>query len=829
MQENLYNLAFERSVLSSIVFEPQQFDELSSILKVDDFYLPAHQDIFNAMMKLMQRDEPIDEEFIKKELIKAKKFDEQTMLEILSANPISNTAAYVKEIKDKSLKRHLLTLTTEIKRVTVEEELPSEEVVDIVERKLYDITQDNQSSDFKDSQTMTFDTMQYIKEMKERGNNILVGVDTGFHELNKMTTGFGKGDLVIIAARPAMGKCLGRGTKVVMFDGSLKNVEDIEVGDQLMGDDSTPRNVLSLARGREKMYWVRQNKGIDYRVNESHILSLKRSRNERNHKHGDILNISVKEYNEKSNKFHSNYKGYKVAINFLEQHLEIDPYFLGLWLGDGTCSNVGISTKDKEVVEFLKSYADELNLQVTKSKNKDKCPVYSITSGQRGGYYKDDNSLQTRLRKLDVLDNKHIPHHYIQNSKQNRLELLAGLLDSDGYYDEKFNVFEIVQKDKKLAYQIKYLADTLGFRVSIKTKKAKIKKIGYECDVYRLRIVGKLDTIPTLIKRKQARKLKAKRDVAHTGIKVEFDKVDEYYGFTIDGNHLFLLEDMTVTHNTSFILNTVNSIIKQDKGVAFFSLEMPAEQLMLRLLSIQTSIPLQKLRVGDMNDDQWGALNGAIDKMNSAKLFVDDQGSVNINQLRSKLRKLKNQHPEIEIAVIDYLQIMQGIGNQDRHLQVSEISRGLKMLARELNIPIVALSQLNRGLESRNDKRPMLSDIRESGSIEQDADIILFVYRDDVYLYKEEKEREKAAKAEGKEFTPTYVEKEEEDAEIIIGKQRNGPTGHVKLVFQKKLTRFVDAAPKAIETVYENIDTKSAQMDVGSNGSSNDTVSMPTL
>ena len=483
MQENLYNLAFERSILSSIVFEPSQFDELGTQLKKDDFYLPAHQDIFNAMTLLLQKDQPIDEEFIKKELIKMKKFDESVMLEILSANPISNTKAYVDEIKDKSLKRNLLTLTTEIKRVTVEEELPSADVIDIVEKKLYEITQNNQTSDFKDSPKMTYDTMEYIKEMKSRGNSVLVGVDTGFHELNKMTTGFGKGDLVIVAARPAMGK-------------------------------------------------------------------------------------------------------------------------------------------------------------------------------------------------------------------------------------------------------------------------------------------------------------------------------------------------------TSFILNTVNNLITKGKGVAFFSLEMPAEQLMLRLLSIQTSIPLQKLRVGDMNDDQWSSLNGAIDKMNSAKLYVDDHGSININQLRSKLRKLKNQHPEIEIAVIDYLQIMSGIGTQDRHLQVSEISRGLKMLARELNMPIVALSQLNRGLESRNDKRPMLSDIRESGSIEQDADIILFVYRDDVYLYKEEKEREKAAKTEGKEFKSTYIEKEEEDAEIIIGKQRNGPTGHVKLVFQKKLTRFVDATPyaKGIETVYENVDTRSANIDIG-----NDTISMPPL
>jgi replicative DNA helicase len=824
MQDNLYNLAFERSILSSIVFEPSQFDELSAKLKVDDFYLPAHQDIFKVMLLLLQKDQPIDEEFIKKELIKIKKFDEQVLLEILSANPISNTRAYVDEIKDKSLKRHLLTLTTEIKRVTVEEELPSAEVIDIVEKKLYEITQDNQTSDFKDSVKMTFDTMEYIKEMKARGNSVLVGVDTGFAELNKMTTGFGKGDLVIIAARPAMGKCLGLGTKVVMFDGTLKNVEDVEVGDQLMGDDSTPRNVLSLARGREKMYWVRQNKGIDYRVNESHILSLKRSRNEGKHKNGDILNIEVRDYNKKSSKFHSNYKGYKVAIDFEEQVLAIEPYFLGIWLGDGTSSNVSVATQDSEIIEYLSQYAQRLDLQLSINEQKDKCTMYSITSGQRGVSKFEDTSLQKKLRDLGLLNHKHIPHNYLQNSELNRLELLAGLIDSDGYYDEKYNVFEIVQKSEELTQQIKFLADSLGFRVSLKTKKAKIKKINYECEVYRLRIVGDLDKIPTKIARKQARALQAKRDFQHTGVRVEFDKVDDYYGFTIDGNHLFLLEDMTVTHNTSFILNTVNSLITKGKGVAFFSLEMPAEQLMLRLLSVQTSIPLQKLRVGDMDDNQWSSLNGAIDRMNSAKLFVDDQGSININQLRSKLRKLKNQHPEIEIAVIDYLQIMQGVGNQDRHLQVSEISRGLKMLARELEMPVVALSQLNRGLESRNDKRPMLSDIRESGSIEQDADIILFVYRDDVYLYKEEKEREKAAKAEGKEFVSQYVEKEEEDAEIIIGKQRNGPTGHVKLVFQKKLTRFVDAPAYAagVETVYENIDTKSASMDIPN-------IDMPTL
>ena len=206
MEEKLYNLAFERAVLSSIIFEPSQFEDLEAVLKSDDFYLPAHQDIYGAIVSLSRRDEPIDEEFIRKELNTKKKFDENVMLEILSANPISNTAAYVREIKDKSLKRHLLTLTTEIKKVTLEEELPSSDVIDMVEKKLYEITQDSQTSDFKDAESVTIDTMRYIEEMKARGNSVLVGVDTGFADLNKMTTGFGKGDLVIIAARPAMGK-----------------------------------------------------------------------------------------------------------------------------------------------------------------------------------------------------------------------------------------------------------------------------------------------------------------------------------------------------------------------------------------------------------------------------------------------------------------------------------------------------------------------------------------------------------------------------------------------------------------------------------------------
>ncbi|CAA6817681.1 MAG: Replicative DNA helicase (EC [uncultured Sulfurovum sp.] len=810
----MYNLNIERAVLSAIIFDPQIFEELAAKLKAHDFYLPFHQHVFAAMEELAREDKPIDEEFLKSKLSSTGNYDEVALLDILASNPISNTDAYLGEIKSRSTKRALATLATTIKKVTIEDDLPTDEVMNMVEKKLYEITQNSTSEDFRESKEITLSMIQEINRLKSLGNSKLLGIDTGFHNLNDKTQGFGKGDLVIIAARPAMGKCLGKGTKVLMYSGELKKVENIEVGELLMGNDSTPRKVLSLARGREEMYWVRQNKGIDYRVNKSHILSLKRSRNEGKHKHGDVLNIEVSDYIDKSAKFKSNYKGYSVAIDFSEKNLEIEPYFLGIWLGDGTSSNVEIATQDNEIVNYLGQYSDRLSLLVNSYFVEGKCPMYRIGKGYTGGDVKKDISLQKKLRDMNLLNNKHIPKNYLINSRKNRLQLLAGLIDSDGYYDDKYHVMEITQKSKKLSEQIKFLADSLGFKCSFKSKMARIKSIGYECEVYRVRIVGNLDEIPTKIARKKARASASNRTHQHTGIKVEYDKVDDYYGFEIDGNKLFLLEDMTVTHNTSLVLNITQKAIERGEGVAFFSLEMPGEQLMLRLLSTETSIPLQKLRVGDLTDDEWSNLSKAADKMATRKLFVDDGGVATIHHVRSKLRKLKAKHPEISMAIIDYLQLMSGDSSEGRQQVISEISRGLKQLARELEIPILALSQLNRGVESRDNKRPMLSDLRESGSIEQDADIVMFVYRDDVYREAAEKEREMKAKAEGKEYENKFQNKPEEDTELILGKHRNGPTGTVKLVFQKRFTRFIDAQSGGdvpFEVIYEedgNMDTR---------------------
>jgi len=404
--DSVYSINIERAVLSSILFNPEEIEDVLGVLKPKDFYFPAHQKIFEVMVNLHSNDMPIDEEFIRRR-IDSKDVDDSILIEILSANPITNTLAYVREIKDGAVKRELTTLATTIKKVSLEEEVSANDALDVVQGELYKISTDSATSELKDMEAVTNDTLAYIEKMKKLGNKHLIGETTGFYDLDKRTTGFNEGDLIIIAARPAMGK-------------------------------------------------------------------------------------------------------------------------------------------------------------------------------------------------------------------------------------------------------------------------------------------------------------------------------------------------------TALVLNMALKNVEANKGVILFSLEMPAEQLMLRMLSAKTSIPLQNLRKGDMDDNQWSNLTAAFEDLNTKKLFVDDGGSVNINQLRARVRKIaQNEDNKISMVIIDYLQLMQGTGNKDRHQEVSDISRGLKMLAREMKIPIIALSQLNRGVENRPDKRPMLSDLRESGAIEQDADIIMFVYRDDVYKERDEARKENRGRRKG--------------------------------------------------------------------------------
>ncbi len=723
-------MELEESVLGALMIESNALNQVIDVLRPETFYKTAHQEIYRAIFELFSESEPIDMLTVTQQLRKKGKLEmvggpSQIMRLTASVNSAANIEYHARIITEQAIKRELIAIASEIQKEAFEDSTDVFELLDSAEQKLFQISETNIRKNFSMMNTLV---QQAIKEIESRKDlkDGLTGIPTGLTALDRITAGWQKSDLIILAARPGMGKCLGKGTKVLMYDGSLKKVEDIQVGDQLMGDDSTPRRVLSLARGIEKMYWVRQNKGLDYRVNESHILSLKRSRNEGKHQHGEVIDIPLKEYLEKSDKFKSNYKGFKVVVDFSEQYTSIDPYFLGLWLGDGRTSDVRIATQDTEIINYLEKYAQEQSLSLKVYQATGKCPMYAITKDKENA---SGSALQSELRKLNLLGNKHIPQNYLANSETKRLALLAGLLDSDGYYAPDSNGYEITLKDQALAQQVKFLADTLGFRTSLHAKMATIKTIDYECEVFSVGIYGDIDKIPTRIERKKARGWKSPQSWQHTGIQVIYDKIDEYYGFVIDGNHRFLLEDMTVTHNTAFSLSVVrNAAVDFGHPVAFFSLEMSELQLVNRLISAEAELKSDKIKRGNLAEHEWAQLYHKTLKIKEAPIFIDDTPGLSVLELRAKCRRLKAQH-DIQLIIVDYLQLMTanvGKGGQgNREQEIALISRSLKNIAKELNIPVIALSQLSRAVETRGgDKRPQLSDLRESGCITGDSLIL---------------------------------------------------------------------------------------------------------
>jgi hypothetical protein len=402
------------------------------------------------------------------------------------------------------------------------------------------------------------------------------------------------------------GKCMKIDTPIIMYDGSIKKIQDIQVGDLLMGDDSTARRVFSLARGRDTMYEVTNVKGESYTVNSEHILSLKytgrKQLKDRPDRHSFILHWfnkekigfdsktfsyknrnkedvekEAKEYTEKvkddlyvdipikrylslSNHFKDFLKGYKVPIEFPHRDLEIDPYMIGFWLGDGTTSHPEITTQDSTIIKYFKEnlqqYKCYLQYEGNKSNNELK---YRINGNGTGCNY-----FLNILKKYNLINNKHIPHIYKCNSREQRLKLLAGILDADGSYDRKKRTFEFSQslEHEQIMDDVIYLCRSLGFACYKNKKKTSWTYLGVKNygEAWRISITGEgIEQIPTLCPRKKALPRRQIKDVLVSGIKVKELPEDDYYGFEIDGNHHYLLGNFTVTHNTYSLLGQDNT------------------------------------------------------------------------------------------------------------------------------------------------------------------------------------------------------------------------------------------------------------------------------
>jgi PBSX family phage terminase large subunit len=373
---------------------------------------------------------------------------------------------------------------------------------------------------------------------------------------------FDRNRFIIKKGGAGSGKCLAKGANVIMYSGKLKKVEDLKINDLLMGIDSKPRQIKQIYNGIGNLYKIIQKKGIEYIVNENHILSLKKSIASKKDKgkflkkdfkrpkgrypsFDDIININVIDFLNSSKRFKRNFNGYRIGIDFDEKEINIPAYFLGLWLGDGSSRRIEITTADIEIINYIKDYAKIINHQVKiQGKINNKASTYFLNNG----HYNKVCKLRQWFKDLNLICNKHIPDVYLFNSKKNRLDLLAGIIDTDGSLQG--NCYDLVLKDKKLALQIKYLCNSLGYRCHFKKCIKSIKRINFKGIYYRMNISGNVQEIPVKIERKKIKKFNKNKDTMITGINVEYYGIGEFYGFELDQDGLFLLEDFTVTHNS---------------------------------------------------------------------------------------------------------------------------------------------------------------------------------------------------------------------------------------------------------------------------------------
>ena len=364
---------------------------------------------------------------------------------------------------------------------------------------------------------------------------------------------------LIINGGAGSGKCLGRGTPVIMYDMTFKAVEDIRTGDVLLGPDGKPKHVTSITSGWEEMFRITPNSGDAFTCNRSHILSVIHSRKKIREYTSDAkqpFNISVNDILTKLKPEHAAHlKCWRPdCIEREERAIQLDPYFLGVWLGDGSASKgvVRIANSDKEVIDWLLTFAEKNGLvgRVRPGYFAHTCPIIEIVSPL--GRVKGSNPIKKVLSRLDLFDNKHIPLDYLDNDRHVRLSLLAGLLDSDGYYAG--GEYEITQKSEQLAKDITFLARSLGFWATVKPCRKQCGNNGVWGDYYRVIINGDLNTIPCIVPRKRAQPRKQIKNPRVSGIKIESIGEGEYFGFTLaEDDGLFLLGDFTVTHNTTII------------------------------------------------------------------------------------------------------------------------------------------------------------------------------------------------------------------------------------------------------------------------------------
>ncbi|SDI58485.1 replicative DNA helicase [Actinokineospora alba] len=833
------DLAAEQSVLGGMMLSKDAIADVIEALRPGDFYRPAHQMIYDCVLDLYGRGEPADPIMVSAELERRgelRRVGGAPYLHTLIATvPTAANAGYYAEIvAEKAILRRLVEAGTRIVQLGYQgaEGADVTEIVDRAQASIYEVTERSMSEDYVALEELLQPTMDEIDAIASRGGNSL-GIPTGFADLDEVTNGLHPGQMIIVAARPGVGKALALDTPLPTPTG-WTTMGEVKVGDELIDADGKATRVVGATDvmvGRP-CFEVEFSDGTVIVADAEHewLTSTRASRRAAAGPSSAIrttAELAASVRCETSDRRANHAVALTAPLSLAEADLPVPPYVLGAWLGDGDSAGARFTTNDPEIICHIEATGIEaheygnmryhLRLPTPEPVAAKSCVVCGETFVPRTSEVKtcgrscggksrfvsapvppphcrdcgkpstggrlcqpctwEHGSLQAILRTTGVLGDKHIPVSYLRASESQRRALLAGLLDTDGTVTATGSA-QISVTDRRLAYDIHELIIGLGYRCRIRTKRvagrnedrstAYIMTFTPQDRVFRLERKHLLhkERMMDRPSRPGVRYIVDVRPIASVPVRcVEVDNAD----------HLYLAgRSMIPTHNSTLGLDFARSCsIKHGMSSVIFSLEMSKTEIVMRMLSAEARIRLGDMRGGRMSDDDWTRLARRMSEISEAPIFVDDSPNMTMMEIRAKARRLKQRH-DLKLVVVDYLQLMtSGKRVESRQQEVSEFSRQLKLLAKEIEVPVIAISQLNRGPEQRTDKRPMLSDLRESGSLEQDADIVLLINRPDAW----ERDDPRAG-----------------EADLIIAKHRAGPTATVVVAHQLHYSRFADLA-----------------------------------
>ncbi len=686
----------------------------------------------------------------------------------------SNIEDHARIVIEAAVKNQLIGDCSEILNRTYDPANSADDLLDFAERRIFAIKEDSLKGDFVALKNILPQTFEQIEEYAKREGHV-TGIPTGYPDLDSMTAGFQKSDLIIIAGRPSMGKAQPLDSRVLTSDGRWKAMGELGIGDELASVDGEPSRVTGIfPQGTRQVYRITLADGRSTEACAEHLWRV----NYRSWAEPRILStaeiielLQRKRYRNRlwietfSGEFGS------------DENLPVDPWLLGFLLGDGSLGGTSLrfsNAEDDLLARVEQAVGDKM--AITHAGGYDYRIVQRDGASQKGTKGAVTNPITGALRRMRLWDitaeSKFIPPAYLTASAESRTSLLNGLLDSDGWV-EKFGAVRFATCSPQLAGDVVNLVRSLGGTGSFYPKatsytyhgEKKCGKMSYVCNIQFLD-----PSILTLVRHKNERLEGRSRNRRLNIASIVPTRITETQCIAVSHpSRLYVTDDYIVTHNTAFALNVAEYVaINRDIPVCIFSLEMAKEQLAQRLLCSRARISAHQMRTGRIADHQWTNLSIAVGPLSEAPIFLDDSASLSVMEIRAKARRMKLKY-DVGLILIDYLQLVRGQRNpESRQQEITYISQSLKALARELKVPVIALSQLSRQVEMRGkEAKPQLSDLRESGAIEQDADLVLFIHRmrdDDGSL--------------------------SSTAEIIIGKQRNGPTGTINLAFVKDYARF---------------------------------------